>query len=197
MRGPECTSLSQHSSLVTSSARNPILRGARVDCSACSRTAGSAAGRARRRPLPAPADGLGGYGLCRQVRGTIVSDVSQQRPPSCTPALCPALSMSTLLAQWHLTDAGCSTVGSITTFRNSSNISALIFDWEDHKVQRYLRMPEQAARHDAIVLLRSEQRIFEVAQQELDSALSWDWPGPDASAGAGGDTLVPLQRSPL
>ncbi len=36
--------------------------------------------------------------------------------------------------------------------------------------------------------------MFEVAQQELVSSLGWDFPGPDATAGAGGDTFVPLRR---
>lgn len=54
--------------------------------------------------------------------------------------------------------------------------------------------PIETAQHIAVALLRSEQRLCEVAQQELDLSLGWDWPGSDASAGAGGDTFVPLRR---
>ena len=43
--------------------------------------------------------------------------------------------------------------------------------------------------------LRSEQRMFEQAQQELDSALGWDWSGLDDRDGTGGNTLCLQQAS--
>ena len=51
-------------------------------------------------------------------------------------------------------------------------------------VIRVANLPDVACH----VLPRSEQRVFELAQQELDVALGWDWPGPDDPDGAAGDT---------